>query len=547
MFKCPNCGAGMYYQISTGKLYCENCSSSISPEDYKLNNDAAEHTGYTDDGMQEVTVYTCPNCGAQLESPDDSIVSYCIYCGAEHILKGRSVKRQAPQKILPFSYTRQQCMDSYGRQVKHMLFLPKEYQDSAYLKKFSGVYMPFYHYHVSTGGSMYIQLSESQTSGNKVTVTTYAGSVDATGSPYSVTMDASPALDDTIADHIEPFDDEKLIDYNPAYLAGFYADCPGMEPTFYEQDVLNLAGHQLYQELKDYKSNGISISLLPSEENTKKKLDMKISSVREDLLPIWFLTWRRGTRVTYAVMNGQNGKMAVDLPVDVKKYFGFVLILAGILFFPLYLLLQPTGPVALSVTMVLTAVMMHLYGRKIRSLCERENHVFDPGYRGKTRMPQRTRRKIRHSGKTEKTEAVQHPILFVKKNFNVIDVIFFMFVVLAVSSAMNGDFSIESIPIPAAILALAAGIIHLVRTLRTVKYLEKRWLPMIQLVSFACLVVSAVVIFSGTFRDERYYFCCILCLVCCVLTSLAVMYIYNLLNTRPVPSFFTREGGKNGG
>lgn len=546
MFKCPNCGAGMYYQISTGKLYCENCSSSIVPEDYKLNNDAAERKVLMDDGLQEVTVYTCPNCGAELESPDDSIVSYCIYCGAEHILRDRVEKRRAPQKILPFSYTREQCTDTYAEKMKHILFLPEEYRDPAYLKKFSGVYVPFYRYHVGVSGSMKIELTERERFGRQVTETVYDGSVESTSAPYTVAIDASPALDDTIAGHIEPFDEREEIGYNPVYLAGFYADCPGMDTTYYEPDVLDLANKQLYRELDDYRSGDTIISDLPSREEVGAHLNTEVQSVREDLLPIWFLTWRRGERVAYSVMNGQNGRMAVDLPVDEKRYFGFVLILAAVLFFPLYLLLQPTGPVTLSVTMVITAIMMHLFGRKVRSLCERDNHVFDPGYRGPTRMPDEKREKIRRRQAAEQGPPKVN--FFVSKKQRLLFALaIFLFGMLISAVGSLGDEFFELMAYPAVLAALIAGAVHLIRTLQSLPYLENKLTPLIQLVSFGCLLLSATVMFSMTFRDERYYICCVLCLACCVLTSLAMMHLYNLLNTRPVPSFFMREGGKNGG
>ena len=547
MFKCPNCGAGMYYQISTGMLYCENCSSSIAPEDYQLNNEAEERKKLAADGMQEVTVYLCPNCGAELVSPDDSIVSYCIYCGAEHILKSKAEKRRAPQKILPFSYTREECMDSYARTVKHILFLPKEYKSPDYLKKFSGVYVPFYRYEVGVSGSMNIELTKKETSGNRVTETVYNGSVDSTNAPYTVTVDASPALDDTIAGHIEPFDETKEIIYNPVYLAGFYADSPGMDTASYEPEVLNLANHRLYRKLENYRIGGAVISDLPPEKELEGYLNSSVRDVSESLLPIWFLTWRKGSRVAYTVMNGQNGKMAVDLPVDEKRYFGFVLILAALLFIPLYLFLQPTGPVTLAVTMVITAIMMHLFARKIHSLCVRENHVFDPGYRGPTLMSVEKRARIRR-GQTVTRHLTKSRLyyFFTKTAYLVFLMIFLFGMVVAVIESWE-DMYFLLMSYPAAFLALIAGAVRLIQTLWYLPYLEKKLPPLIQLISFGCLLLSEHVMESRTYRDERYYICCVLCLICCVLTSLAMMQIYNLLNTRPVPSFFTREGGKNGG
>ena len=75
MFTCPNCNGSLKFNIPTQKLKCEHCGSSFDPAGYDQNNNAEQ------DDFFGATVYTCKNCGAELISPDDSIVSFCSYCG----------------------------------------------------------------------------------------------------------------------------------------------------------------------------------------------------------------------------------------------------------------------------------------------------------------------------------------------------------------------------------------------------------------------------------------------------------------------------------
>ena len=50
------------------------------------------------------------------------------------------------------------------------------------------------------------------------------------------------------------------------------------------------------------------------------------------MFPVWFMSYRNGDRITYATVNGQTGKVAADLPIDIKKYLLFSGVLALIIF-----------------------------------------------------------------------------------------------------------------------------------------------------------------------------------------------------------------------
>lgn len=86
MFKCPNCGGSMYYNIPSAKLKCRHCGSEIAPEDYGEKNDAEEQKDY------EVTVYTCSNCGAELESPMTPSSATALTAGPSRCSRGAWAK-----------------------------------------------------------------------------------------------------------------------------------------------------------------------------------------------------------------------------------------------------------------------------------------------------------------------------------------------------------------------------------------------------------------------------------------------------------------------
>ena len=47
------------------------------------------------------------------------------------------------------------------------------------------------------------------------------------------------------------------------------------------------------------------------------------------------MIYKNNENIYYAVVNGQNGKVAIDIPIDYKRYIIFSLILSVLLFFAL--------------------------------------------------------------------------------------------------------------------------------------------------------------------------------------------------------------------
>ena len=67
MFACKNCGGNVIYDIASGQLACTYCHTLFDPYAYE------EKT--TDAEIQkdfEATIFTCPQCGGEILSTDDT-------------------------------------------------------------------------------------------------------------------------------------------------------------------------------------------------------------------------------------------------------------------------------------------------------------------------------------------------------------------------------------------------------------------------------------------------------------------------------------------
>ena len=101
MYGCPNCGAGMRYDIASAKMHCDYCGYDCAVADHPKQREDAKREDY------EVTIFTCPQCGGEISSTDNAATEFCSYCGASVVLEGRLVNEKKPALIIPFTRTKE--------------------------------------------------------------------------------------------------------------------------------------------------------------------------------------------------------------------------------------------------------------------------------------------------------------------------------------------------------------------------------------------------------------------------------------------------------
>ena len=327
MYQCPGCGGNLKFNVEKQKLYCENCSYAVDPLEAK-DVKAAEEEQLSDEEY-EVTVFRCPQCGAEILSEDTTAATFCSFCCSSTVLESRVTKEKKPAYILPFKKTKEDCKNAYENMMKKALFVPKEYKDPAYIEKFRGIYMPYWDYQYQTNKLLQFKGSKSKRKGNYIYKDMYDVSCHFKMDYKGVYFDASSTFADHLSECIAPFDVKEEKEFTPAYLSGFYADINDVKmetyatfaDKFVKKDVRDTAKNNA--ELKEYEISDEHIDNIPVMNFRKPKLV---------LLPVWFLSYRKGDRVSYAVVNGQTGKVAADLPVDMRKYLKSSLIASLLLF-----------------------------------------------------------------------------------------------------------------------------------------------------------------------------------------------------------------------
>ena len=503
MFYCPNCGGKMIFDIPSQQMKCVYCGSQMPPENYDIKNEV-------DPSKYETNVYVCKNCGAELTSPDEQMVSFCSYCGSEAVLAGKIESENRPKEIIPFRIAKKRCQELYKQKVGKALFLPKEMKDEQFLEQFRGIYIPYWSVGVDFPQfAQQMAYSETSLGGSKYQHNTYLLNLRAE-SQGRYLRDGSSSLDDSIADAIGDFS-ENATPFKAAYLAGFYADRADVMPEKYVEDV--------QAEAKDHAAKAITSELsrrsmhytTPSlnagplrkaginpDQIRTTTLEETFQPVCKDyyskLLPVWFLTWRKKDRVSYVVMNGETGSMYTELPVQKSSY-------------------------------LITAGIMHL-----NDIGSKEYDAANENLKKK--------KKTKYKAAKGAGVGIGTSLLFIFAYIG----IRFVFEMISEGASIGDQYTFLTI---SAFICGILGVIQMIRGISKASHLKEKSMVFWPILNGLAIMITFLIAVIRPVSDWWYYGGAVVCMIGTLLPALELIDVYNLMATRPLPSFFGREGANH--
>ncbi|MBR6230671.1 MAG: hypothetical protein IKR00_01900 [Lachnospiraceae bacterium] len=393
MYRCPNCGGEMRFSPEKQLLVCDFCDSEFSVDEFddKKGVNAEEHTeaeaqekdaGSEDDEKYfEATVFTCPQCGGELVSMSDTAATFCSFCGASVLLESRVSREMRPDCIIPFKKSKEECTKAYKKMLSKALFVPSEMKKDSEIEKFRSIYMPYWIYDYEFHGAFSARGQESHRSGDYIITRTYALDSEADAEYSGISFDASSSFSDSLSTAVAPFDIKEAVDFKPAYMTGHYADAKDLEFYIYEEDAKKIIRTDMAEKICDadssYEKHGAD------EDAIARVCEPKLKGTKLGFFPVWFLSGRNkaGDRVSYAVMNGQTGKIAADLPVSMPKYLLGSLILAVPIFLLMNFVLNLTftPKFMLIAALIIGVICILVVNYEANKAYSRENDLDDKG------------------------------------------------------------------------------------------------------------------------------------------------------------------------
>ncbi|MBO4288877.1 MAG: hypothetical protein J5865_02100 [Lachnospiraceae bacterium] len=529
--QCPRCGGRMVFDIPHQYLQCTYCGTTMPVETYGQNN-AAQYSSDT----YNANLYTCRSCGAELVAPDEQTVAYCAYCGGEAFLNQKNTPMTRPQRIIPFRKSKDNAKTYFANSLKKKLYVPKELKSAEFLDTFHGIYLPYWNIDARVPDhEIMLTGTRSYTQGKYDYKEDYEIEADIGGTVSGLAYDASAAFDDTIANEIAPFERKDERSFSEGYLAGFYSDKPTASPELYYDEAGQVVIESVYKDV-ERGAGKVSVTRSESEEVRRSQIGMTDLRSSISLFPVWFLTWRRGDRVAYSVMNGQTGKMAMDIPVDKKKFFAVSVLAAAALFFLLTWLsgfiIPKTAAVISAVFLVISSFTL---SGELKQIYIKENHVYD--YGDTTSNVQKKRRKagggnvLGQVGKNVKLSNVLMIVIFC--------VCAFPSIIFSVLTGVvgSGKFML--------LAALAVQLFLSIKTMARLRGIARKTAIIPAILAPLVLTAGVLIFASNPAADYWYYGTAIGCLIAMVANCLSAINYFNYLTTRPVPNFFRREGANN--
>ncbi|MCQ2533923.1 MAG: hypothetical protein MJ172_05080 [Clostridia bacterium] len=346
--KCPNCTASLHFDAASGKVQCEYCgasfnvdelmSSATEADEKKLEDLASDKEQVTEEIVNEVTYeeeaddeefkeeidesvelnenehqeFVCNNCGAHVIADRSTSATFCVFCGSPQVIQSRIEDKFKPRYIIPFKYTKEQAINGFLKWCKGGRFAPFGFVSSENINKITGIYVPFWLFDQEVHSDIHAESKhvKSTTTGNKETITTSTYDIKYLKKfKFSrVPLDGSSKLDDMLMEAIEPFNYEELKDFNPMYLAGYFAERYDLVPKDLTERMNKRSKEYVQQEFNEWTTSYGSVT---SKTDNSVYLE---PTAKYALLPVWFLHYKYLSKDYYFCMNGQTGEVAGILP-----------------------------------------------------------------------------------------------------------------------------------------------------------------------------------------------------------------------------------------
>ena len=255
--KCPNCGASLKFDPSSGKLYCDHCKSLLDFEQSKdvVERDFSEMSDFTPWNEGEVAAYRCANCGASSVLPRTALATSCPFCHSPVVLDEKATGLVRPDSLVPFELSEKDAASQLSAWKKRKVYAPNKFRKHTRAKSLKGVFVPVWTFDGETTSSYSGRLGKHRTRtvrrNGKTYTETYTEwfhvSGDISASFDDVMIAGDNNIDGKYFNEVNRIDKSKYVVYSDEFLAGYIADNYTVGP----QDAYKAARRQMDEIIRN--------------------------------------------------------------------------------------------------------------------------------------------------------------------------------------------------------------------------------------------------------------------------------------------------------
>ena len=397
-YQCPCCGAPLEYSAASGKLECRACGNSYELDALDALNTPQEGEGvhftlptqtFAREDAEQMRSYTCQACGAELMTEETTTATQCPYCGSPTILPEQIDSGVRPERVIPFTVTKEEAQKQFEDYFKGKKLLPNVFLNTRNrIAEMRKLYVPYWLFDCEAAGSVVYDTEKKRTRREgdwEVTYTDHYAVRRAGSMAFAhIPVDGSVKLDNRITESLEPYDLSAAVPFAPAVLAGALADHADMDAVECESRARERVETSMEKALRDTVTGYTSVNA------RQRSFSAQGGKVTPVLMPVWLMTTEKeGKTYTFAI-NGQTGKLTCDVPADTKKsllwgggvFAGVMAVACAILYFAAMLDGGTVFFAALAALIAAIIVVAILIGqlKQAASVSDAANYVVDNSF-----------------------------------------------------------------------------------------------------------------------------------------------------------------------
>lgn len=335
-YKCPSCGADMVYNSEKEKMVCSSCGNEMEVAELEANTELDEFEKQeefkeeTKEWKEDVNVFKCSSCGAELITDKVTAATFCSFCGAPTIIPSRLDNTAQPSRVIPFKITKKQAEEAFKKWCKNGLVTPAGFASADRISKISGVYVPFWIYDCASRADISANCTRIRTRREgdyEITDTEHYFVQRDIGADFlKVPADASEKMPDDLMDKLEPYNYSEFQEFKIPYLSGYLAE----KYSYNNSEIYDRVKARVDDYIESYTRAQIRGYSTVAVNN--KRIVVKKKKAEYVLLPVWMLNYNYNGKIYTFAMNGQTGKLVGKPPIDKKKVFLWSMLIAVIAF-----------------------------------------------------------------------------------------------------------------------------------------------------------------------------------------------------------------------
>lgn len=338
-YKCPCCGGAIAFDSQKQKMKCPYCDTEFDVEtlksyDEELNSAQAEDMEWktqakrqwSEEETAHIGTYICNSCGGEIIGDENTAATKCPFCDNPVVMVKHLSGELKPDYVIAFKLDKQAAKAALSAHLNKKRLLPKLFRSENHIDEIKGIYVPFWLFNADSKSDVKYNATRtrhwSDHNYNYTEISHFLVTRQGDLGFECIPVDGSSKIPDALMESIEPFYFNDAVDFQTAYLAGYFADKYDVD----SQNSIERANNRIKKSVENAFAN--TVKGYSSVKIKSSNVNLLNSEEKYALYPVWLLntTWN-GKKYTFA-MNGQTGKLAGDLPMDKGAFWRWFIGLA---------------------------------------------------------------------------------------------------------------------------------------------------------------------------------------------------------------------------